>query len=311
MTHETSKSDDSGNSGDIRDTRNVRMIDTPPLASPRLSVPLAALSIAGSDSGGGAGIQADLRTFAAHGLLGTTAITAVTAQNTLGVTRWEGVSPGLVTAQIEAVLSDLPVRAAKTGMLGNRDIVVAVVDALRPFPDLPLVVDPVMVSTSGHRLLEPEAEAALIALLLPRADVLTPNRLEAAVLSGLPITASDAAHAEAIARLAPRAWVIIKGGHRLETEAEADFARDKRATDLVRAPDGTITVLSADWVETMQTHGTGCSYSAAIAARLALGQEPALAIAGARTWLAGAITHALAVGAGHGPVDHLFALRLV
>jgi len=297
-------------------TDETLIIDTPPLASPRLSVPLAALSIAGSDSGGGAGIQADLRTFAAHGLLGTTALTAVTAQNTLGVTRWEGISPGLVRAQIEAVLSDLPVRAAKTGMLGNRDIVLAVVEALVTYPDLPLVVDPVMVSTSGHRLLEPSAEAALIEALLPRADVLTPNRLEAAVLSGLPIGASDRAHAEAIARLAPRAWVIIKGGHRVVTDP-ADTGDDelangsvtKHAIDLVRAPDGTMTRLSAAWIDTRQTHGTGCSFSAAIAARLALGQGAHKAITGARAWLAGAISHAWPMGSGHGPVDHLFELR--
>jgi len=160
-----------------------------------LSVPIAALTIAGSDSGGGAGIQADVRTFAAHGLLGCTAITAVTAQSTRGVMAWEPVSPALVAAQIQAVLSDLPVRAVKTGMLGTRAVIVAVADALAAHVDLPLVVDPVMVATSGDRLLDDDALGALVERLLPRATVLTPNRPEAAVLSGLPASRPADEHA--------------------------------------------------------------------------------------------------------------------
>lgn len=284
-------------------------VTTPPLPPRRLSVPVAALTIAGSDSGGGAGIQADLRVFAAHGLLGTSALTAITAQNTLGVRAWEAVPASLVAAQIDAVLSDLPVAAAKTGMLGTAAVVRAVVAALSPHPRLALVVDPVMVATSGHRLLEPEAEAALIEELLPRADVLTPNRLEAAVLSGLPVEAAPEDHAERIAAKAPRAWVVVKGGHRVASEA------GPQVQDLVRAPDGELFRLVAPCVETRATHGTGCSFSAAIASRIALagagrseGATMLDALEGARQWLAGALTHALPMGQGHGPIDHLFEL---
>lgn len=264
----------------------------------RWSVPIAALTIAGSDSGGGAGIQADLRTFAAHRLLGTSAITAITAQNTCGVVAWEAVSPRLVVAQIEAVMSDLPVRAAKTGMLGSADVIEAVAATwARVGAQIPLVVDPVMVSTSGHRLLDADAEATLRGRLLPLAAVVTPNRPEAAALTGLALDTPAEVLAEACAAMAPRAWVIIKGGHRVGTQATA--------TDLVRDPDGRVTYLEAPWVETTSTHGTGCTLSAAIAARLALGHATAEALAHAKDYLSQAITNALPMGRGHGPVDHL------
>lgn len=263
----------------------------------RFSQPVAALTVAGSDSGGGAGIQADLRVFAAHGLLGTSAITAITAQNTQGVTAWEAVSESLVSAQIEAVLADLPVRAAKTGMLGRAALVRAVVKAL---PPLPLVVDPVMISTSGHRLLEPDAELVLIEELVARATVLTPNLHEASALSGLPFSAAPTAHLEAIRTRAPRAWIVIKGGHRLETVGDA--------VDLVGAPNGECYSLRAPWVDTTSTHGTGCSFSAAITSRLALGEPVLDAIVMARRYLAGALANAIPLGYGHGPVDHLFWL---
>ncbi|MFO0749229.1 MAG: bifunctional hydroxymethylpyrimidine kinase/phosphomethylpyrimidine kinase [Myxococcota bacterium] len=267
-----------------------------------LSLPLAALSIAGSDSGGGAGIQADLRTFAAHGLLGCTAITAITAQNTRGVAAWEPVSPALVAAQIDAVLGDLPVRAAKTGMLGTRAVIDAVVGAWTAHAAraLPLVVDPVMVATSGHRLLADDAIDAVRAALLPLATVITPNLPEAAVLSGLGEDAAPEAHAAAIARLAPRAAIVVKGGHR---RAASDEARD-----LVRYADGSVEVLVAPWVETTSTHGTGCTLSAAIAANLALGASLPDALRAARDYLTGALRHALPLGGGHGPVDHLWDL---
>jgi len=263
----------------------------------RLSVPLAALTIAGSDSGGGAGIQADLRVFAAHGLLGTTAITAVTAQNTLGVRAWEALSPGLVRAQIDAVMEDLPVRAAKTGMLATQSIIEAVVASWRN-RTIALVVDPVMVATSGQRLLAPDAEVAL-AELLGLATVVTPNRPEAAVLSGLALEAPAHAHAAAIARLTP-ATIIIKGGH--------PTAASPLAIDLVRRPDGSTFELSSPWVDTTSTHGTGCTFSAAIAAHLALGSSLEDALHAAKAYLAGAIANALPYGRGHGPVDHLHAL---
>ncbi|MCC6625022.1 MAG: bifunctional hydroxymethylpyrimidine kinase/phosphomethylpyrimidine kinase [Deltaproteobacteria bacterium] len=266
-------------------------------------MPLAALTIAGSDSGGGAGIQADLRTFAAHGLLGCTAITAVTAQNTRGVVAWEAVSPALVGAQIAAVLGDLPVSAMKTGMLGTRAVITAVVEAIAAHGStLPLVVDPVMVATSGDRLLDADASATLVAELLPRATVITPNRPEAVALSGLAEAAPVEEHAEAIARMAPRATVVIKGGHRAVGDTSA------RARDLVRSPDGRTWLLEAPWIETRATHGTGCTLSAAIAARLALGDTVEAALVAARAYLTGALSHALPMGAGHGPVDHLWQL---
>ncbi len=262
-----------------------------------LSVPIAALTIAGSDSGGGAGIQADLRTFAAHGLLGTTAITAVTAQNTRGVNAWEALSPALVAAQIDAVMDDLPVRAAKTGMLATQSIIATVAATWRRY-SIPLVVDPVMVATSGQRLLAPDAEAALAALLA-LATVVTPNRPEAAVLSGLALDAPAAAHATAIARLTP-ATIVIKGGHPTTSTATA--------VDYVRNPDGTTFELSSPWIDTTSTHGTGCTFSAAIAANLALGHDLVHALHAAKAYLAAALASALPLGHGHGPVDHLHAL---
>lgn len=269
----------------------------------RLSRPIAALTIAGSDSGGGAGIQADLRTFFAHGLLGTSAITAVTAQNTLGVAAWEAISPSLVTGQIDAVLDDLPVKAAKTGMLANRAVIEAVVETWRRRrPAIPLVVDPVMVATSGDALLEPESEARLWQLL-ELATVITPNRAEARALSGLEASAEPAAHAEAIAARAPEAIVVITGGH---PEARA---RPARATDLVRMPDGSTFELDGRWIETEATHGTGCTFSAAITARLALGSPVREALEEAKAYLGDALAAALPMGAGHGPVDHLVGLH--
>lgn len=279
------------------------LIEPMPPASRRLSRPEAALTIAGSDSGGGAGIQADLRVFAAHGLLGCSAITAITAQNTLGVQSWEPVSEGLVQAQIAAVLGDLPVLAIKTGMLGSAGLVRAVAASLLRGRALPLVVDPVMVSTSGHRLLEPDAEAALVDELFPLATVLTPNLHEAAAITGLPISAPPLAHLEVLATRAPHAFVIVKGGHRGDGAADT-----KTAVDLVRSPSGERYALVAPWVETTSTHGTGCSFSAAIASQFALGRPGIEAIVEARRYLAGAIASAVPVGSGHGPVDHLFGL---
>lgn len=261
---------------------------------------VAALTIAGSDSGGGAGIQADLRTFFAHGLLGCSAITAITAQNTLGVRSFEATSPGLVAAQVDAVLDDLPIRAAKTGMLATAAVIEAVVSALERAPALPLVVDPVMVSTSGHRLISDDAVAILTRRLFPRADVLTPNLAEAAVLLGLDRIDDPAGALEGLARLAPRAAVVLKGGH---------GADPTRSDDLVRFADGTTATLSSARVATRATHGTGCTLSAAIAASLALGAPVADALDAAKAYLAGALAHAVPIGAGHGPVNHLWRLQ--
>ena len=274
----------------------------------RLSMPFAALTIAGSDSGGGAGIQADLRTFAAHGLLGTTAVTAVTAQNTLGVRAWEPVSAALVAAQIDAVMDDLPVRAVKTGMLGTQSIIESVVKSWQTWSavrtsaqPIPLVVDPVMVATSGQRLLDAGAERALRELLA-LATVVTPNRPEAAVLSGLPLAAPAHEHADAIAVHAPHATIIIKGGHPVDDSAPT------LAIDLVRRPDGSTYELTSPWLTTRSTHGTGCTFSAAIAANLALGAKLDDALGAAKRYLSDALAGALPIGKGHGPVDHMIRL---
>lgn len=258
---------------------------------------VAVLTIAGSDSGGGAGIQADLRTFFAHDVLGCTAVTALTAQNTLGVTRVEAASPGVVVAQIEAVMADLPVRAAKTGMLATAAIVEAVAATWARVGRGPLVVDPVMVSTSGAALLEADAVAAMRERLFPLAAVLTPNRAEAEALTG----ERDAARAaEALAELAPGAVIVVKGG---------DDDDPAWASDWVRAVDGGGRWLRAERVATRATHGTGCTFAAAIAAGLARGAGVGEAIDAAKRYLTGALRAARPVGGGHGPVDHLWALR--
>jgi hydroxymethylpyrimidine/phosphomethylpyrimidine kinase len=257
-----------------------------------------ALTIAGSDSGGGAGIQADLRTFAAHGLHGASAITAVTAQNSVTVTEYVALEPRMVVAQVEAVASDMPVAAVKTGMLANGAIVAAVADVLRRLALPHLVVDPVMVAKGGARLLDPAAERAYVERLLPAAHVLTPNLPEAEALLGRAVRtrAEMAAAARDLHALGPRV-VVVKGGH-LEGDDVVDVVYDGRRLE----------ELSAPRIHTRNTHGTGCTYSAAIAARLALGAEPFEAVRGAKEYLTEAIRHSYSVGRGHGPVDHLHPL---
>jgi hydroxymethylpyrimidine/phosphomethylpyrimidine kinase len=253
-----------------------------------------ALTVAGSDSGGGAGIQADLRTFAAHGVHGTSAITAVTAQNSVAVLDWVALDPRMVVAQMEAVASDMPVAAAKTGMLATAAIVSAVAAALERLR-LPLVVvDPVMVAKSGDRLLDRDAETAYRQRLLPLATVVTPNLPEAESLLGRPVRtlAEMREAARALRAMGPRA-VVVKGGH-LEGDAVDVFWDGERMEDL-----------SAPRIATKNTHGTGCTYSAAIAARLALGDPLLDAVRGAKAYLTEAIRRSYSVGRGHGPVDHL------
>jgi hydroxymethylpyrimidine/phosphomethylpyrimidine kinase len=255
-----------------------------------------ALTIAGSDSGAGAGIQADLKTFAAHGVYGTSAITAVTAQNTVGVTMFEAVSADLVTAQIEAVVSDIGAHAVKTGMLANAAIVEAVAAAVRDL-DIPLlVVDPVMVAKSGDRLLDDEALGAVKTRLLRAAFLVTPNIPEAEVLSGIAI-ATDADRREAARRIlalgAPA--VIIKGGH----------APSDNIVDLLY--DGeTFTEFPLERVPGRHTHGTGCTFAASITAHLALGRTLIDAVPRAQQYVAGAIGRAPELGRGHGPLDHFW-----
>jgi len=262
-----------------------------------------ALTIAGSDSSGGAGIQADLKTFHALGVYGASAITALTAQNTQGVRGVELATPAFVSAQIAAVMDDLDVGAAKTGMLATAGIIAAVVEALDRAPNLPLVVDPVMVATSGDVLLAEDAIASIIALLLPRAHIITPNLPEAARLLGAPIAVTEAearAQAQALVTLGARA-VLVKGGH----------GAGGTAVDVLVTAAGAVHRFERPRIDTPNTHGTGCTLSAAIAAGLAKGQalEAAVAEAKAFVWEALVAGRDLGVGRGHGPVDHLVRTR--
>src|SRR4051812_28103745 len=259
------------------------------------------LSIAGSDSGGGAGIQADLKAFARCGVHGTTAITAITAQNTVAVTRVAAVAPDMVTAQVTAVASDLGVDAVKIGMVGAAPVIEAVAAALDALPDgTPVVLDPVMVAESGGRLLEAEAEAALIQLLLPRATVVTPNVPEARVLAGAGAGAGadDAAalDGEALARAVRAAGaraVIVTGGHRDE------------AVDVLLHGDEVLQIPGPRHADGA-AHGSGCTHSSALAAHLALGFALPEAARAARAIAADAVAHGLrALGAGPGPVNVL------
>jgi hydroxymethylpyrimidine/phosphomethylpyrimidine kinase len=257
-----------------------------------------ALTIAGSDSGGGAGIQADLKTFAAHRVFGTSANTAVTAQNTLGVTMWRAMPTDLVTAQIEAVAGDIGADAVKVGMLASAAIVEAVAATIAEL-DLPhVVVDPVMVAKGGDRLLEEDAVAAMRTELLPRAHIVTPNVPEAEALSGLTIRSVDDMRAagERILKLGPRV-VLVKGGH-LDGPESVDVACTAHGTFELRGPR----------IASRHTHGTGCTLSSAIAANLALGLDDRTALTRAREYLEGAIRHAPGIGRGHGPLDHFWRL---
>lgn len=249
------------------------------------------LSIAGSDSGGGAGIQADLKAFARCGVHGTTAITAITAQNTVGVEAIEAVSPEMVIAQIGAVAEDIGVDAVKVGMLGNVATIEAVVAALALLvEDVPVVVDPVMVAESGAVLLDPEAREALVVRLLPLATVVTPNISEARVLAGAEEHESQEDLAREIVALGPRA-VVVTGGH---SERTVDLFFDGREAEEIpgeRHPDGA-------------AHGSGCTHSSALAAFLARGEKPLEAARKARGIASAAIAHGLrGIGEGPGPVD--------
>jgi len=259
-----------------------------------------ALTIAGSDSGGGAGIQADLKTFAALGVHGACAITAITAQNTLGVNEILELPVSLIRAQVDAVVSDLGADAAKTGMLSSAQIIEAVGAAVEEHGIARLVVDPVMVAKGGAKLLRDEAVTALKSRLLPLAAVVTPNLPEAMVLLGREIRTPEERRRAArdIFALGPRA-VVVKGGHADgELAIDAYFDGD-REEELVapRAP-------------TANTHGSGCAFSAAIAAGLAKGEDPWSAVQGAKEFITGAILHALEIGHGHGPVNPIYRLGL-
>jgi len=279
-----------------------------PTRPPRL------LTIAGSDSGGGAGIQADLKTFAAHGAYGMSALTAVTAQNTRAVTAVHPIPPEVVVAQVNAVFDDLGVDGVKIGMLADASIVRAVAGALGGWLERlgdaapPVVLDPVMVAKSGDALLADEAVDALCTELLPLATVLTPNLPEAARLTGLPVDMAEEREAAARALVrrtgggrpagAGGGAVLLKGGH----------GDGNEVVDLLVEPSGALRTFRHPRIDSRSTHGTGCTLSSALAARLAAGESLADAVEGAIGYLQQALAHAYPLGEGHGPVDHLFGL---
>lgn len=262
-----------------------------------MTIPVA-LTIAGSDSGGGAGIQADLKTFQAFGVFGTSALTAVTAQNTRGVTAVHPVPGEVVRAQVHAVASDFPVRACKTGMLATRELVQLVGELIREAGLRNYVLDPVMVATSGDRLLDRDAETAILEHLLPLCAVVTPNLDEAAILVGFPVD-SDAAMREAARVLARRGapGVLVKGGH-LERDDIVDVFYDGRE----------FTDFRKQKIATRNTHGTGCTLSAAITANLALGKPMKDSVEAALAYVDRAIRAAPGLGSGNGPLNHFVAV---
>ena len=261
-----------------------------------MTIPIA-LTIAGSDSSGGAGIQADLKTFAALGVYGASVITALTAQNTNGVTGIHQVPADFVTAQLDAVFGDLDVKAVKIGMVAQPSTIDAIAAALTRWSPRHIVLDPVMVATSGDRLLAMDAVEALRTRLIPRASLITPNLPEAAALLDEPVAASEAAIESQGKRLLAMGCpaVLIKGGH----------GQGAESTDYLVSGNGVI-VLAAPRIVTQNTHGTGCSLSSAIAAGLAKGEAMETAVRNAKAWISAAIAAAdrLGVGRGHGPIHH-------
>jgi hydroxymethylpyrimidine/phosphomethylpyrimidine kinase len=268
-----------------------------PVSGVHLAMTPVALTIAGSDSSGGAGIQADLKSFAAFGVYGASVITALTAQNTTGVSAIHQVPAAFVTAQIDAVFADLAVGAVKIGMVADLAVIDAIAAGLARWSPKHIVLDPVMVATSGDRLLAAEAVDALRTKLIPQASLITPNLPEAAALLDEPVAADERAVASQGQRLLAMGCraVLIKGGH----------GQGADSTDYLIAASGTIP-LSAPRVATRNTHGTGCSLSSAIAAGLAKGEDLETAVRNAKAWVSAAIAAAdrFAVGHGHGPIHH-------
>ncbi len=266
------------------------------IASSMMTIPIA-LTIAGSDSSGGAGIQADLKTFAALGVYGASVITALTAQNTRGVSGIHQVPADFVTAQIDAVFGDLEVKAVKIGMVAELATIDAIAAGLDRWSPKHVVLDPVMVATSGDRLLAADAVEALRTKLVPRASLITPNLPEAAALLDEPIASNEAAIESQGRRLLAMGCpvVLIKGGH----------GQGAESIDYLIEGNGVV-ALAAPRIATKNTHGTGCSLSSAIAAGLAKGEDMATAVRQAKTWISAAIAAAdrLGVGHGHGPVHH-------
>jgi hydroxymethylpyrimidine/phosphomethylpyrimidine kinase len=264
-------------------------------------IPIA-LTIAGSDSGGGAGIQADLKTFSALGVYGASVITALTAQNTQGVTGIHDTPPDFVAAQIDAVFSDLDVKAVKIGMVSRPDVITTIVAGLQRWRPAHVVFDPVMVATSGDRLLAPDAIDLLRTRLIPQAGIITPNLPEAAALLELPIATTEAEIEGQGTKLLSLGCpaVLIKGGH----------GEGPESVDYLVTAQGKLR-LAAPRVATKNTHGTGCTLSSAIAAGLAKGQSLESAVRAAKAYVSAAIAAAdrLDVGKGHGPVHHFYAFE--
>jgi len=262
--------------------------------------PPLALTIAGSDSGGGAGIQADLKTFTVLGVYGMSAITAVTAQNTVEVREFTVLEPSLVAAQIDAVMDDIGCDAAKTGMLGSAEVVATVAAAIERHSIPNVVVDPVMIAKSGDALLAEDARSAVVELLLPVARVVTPNLPEAEALLGHEVGADDMAEAARELCALGAGAAVVKGGH-LEGDA-VDVAYDAASDELV--------TMRAQRVDTPNTHGTGCTFSAAMAAFLARGISLTESVRRAKCFVTEAISRGLPLGSGHGPTDHIGAGKL-
>lgn len=254
------------------------------------------LTIAGSDSGGGAGIQADLKTMLAFGVHGMSVLTAITAQNSLGVQGWWPLPDEAVRAQVRSVVDDIGVDAVKTGMLGTAGTTRLVASLLSSLPDgVPVVVDPVCASKHGDALIDADAVAALRTELLPVATVITPNLPEAALLADREGTAAELA--EVLLGYGP-AWVLVKGGH-----------AEGAPVDHLFGADGTVASFTAERSDNRHSHGTGCTLASAIASRLGLGDDVVSAVAAAKLYITGAVANGFALGAGIGPTDHLWRLR--
>lgn len=262
------------------------------------------LTIAGSDSGGGAGIQADLKTFSALGVYGMSVITSVTAQNTTGVTAVEDISPEVVAKQIDAVFSDIKVDAVKIGMVSNSDIIKVIAEGINKWKVQKIVLDPVMISESGSYLLQKEASSALIKGLIPLVDIITPNLYEAVALLGREITSLEEMEQAARDLLQMGSdSVLVKGGHFKDSKGETT----DNAIDIYY--DGqSIRRYKAKRIKTLNTHGTGCTYSSAIASNLALGFSMEQAIERAKKYITAAIRNSLDIGQGPGPTNHFFKL---
>lgn len=258
-----------------------------------------ALTIAGSDSGGGAGIQADLKSMEANGVFGASVIVAVTAQNTEAVTGSRDLSPSFVAQQINTVVDDIDIDAYKTGMLSSASIIETVAERVDAHGLTPLVVDPVMISKSGFKLLQDAAIDTLRTALIPKATLITPNLHEASHLADCSVETVDeaVAAAKALHALGPEA-VLVKGGHLTDTDDAVDVLYDGAEVQTFSAPR----------IDTTSTHGTGCTYASAIAAHLAHGRDLSDAVARAKRYVTRAIAHGLSIGHGHGPTNHFFHL---